>query len=385
MHLPASAIKSFKISQSSTNSSPLILIVEDEFASWLILQSLLESSGYDTIRASDLATAREMLANHAISLVLLDVNLPDGNGIDWCTELNTGSAFSSIPVIFVTATYTSQEKVRGFSAGAVDYITKPYDKIEVLARVRTHLRLKAAYDSLQQLQDERLKKLGRSQQLLMPLPSALVGAKFAVIIDQKHTAGGDFYDVKQSGTHIWDYLIADASGHDVDSSLWTASLKTLFHEYSTIVNTPEEIVRMINRSLLTILPPAQYFTIIMARINRKNNTLTLVNAGHPAAILLQTPGFAEPIEQEGDMLGMFNDAMFNAVSHKVKQGDRLFLYTDGMIEGSNNWRRGLQNLIGTISNLSEPDLESAVNKIRSQMLESGDISNDDTIIMAIEV
>jgi phosphoserine phosphatase RsbU/P len=346
---------------------------------------LLESSGYDTVRAADLTSARELLSEQRVSLMLLDVNLPDGNGIDWCAELNARTAFSSVPVIFVTATYTSQEKVRGFSAGAVDYITKPFDKVEVLARVRTHLRLKAAYDSLQQYQDERIKKLGRSQQLLMPQPATMTAANFAVIIDQIHTAGGDFYDVKQAGTHIWDYILADASGHDVDSSLWTASLKTLFHEYSTVVNTPEEILQMINRSLLNILPPAQYFTVILARLNRKVNSLTLVNAGHPAAILLQREKGAEILEQDGDMLGMFDDPMFSVTSRKVFSGDRLFLYSDGMIEGSNDWRVGLRNLVNTITDTPHGLLERTLKQIRARQMESGDISNDDTIIMGIEV
>jgi len=386
--------KSYTVLQSSNRNktlnhyagnSPLVMVVEDEITSWIILQRVLESAGYETLRAATLEKAAEVLSSHQVSLMLLDINLPDGNGIDWYRNVQQNPNLHNVPVLFVTAEDASEQKVRGFSAGAVDYITKPFDHIEVLARVRTHLRLRAAYEQLAEMQSARMSKLTRTQKMLMPDPGTLPEAGFDVRVAQINGAGGDFYDVMQSGSEVWDFIIADASGHDVDTSLWTATLKALFHEYASIVNTPEEILRQINKSLLKILPPHQFFTVVLVRVNRKRGTVSMANAGHPPVIRVDANGQARILEAESDVLGMFPDAIFTTTELSSQSGSRLVLYTDGLVEGSLNIHAAIDGLAELSEQTRSLEACEAIDIIRIRQLESGSIARDDTILMLIEV
>ena len=138
----------------------------------------------------------------------------------------------------------------------------------MIARVRTHIRLKRAYESLAELQAQRIQKLAAAQEAFMPRPEDIPEARFRVAFTQVLKAGGDFYDVIPVSGEVIDYVVADASGHDLGASFWTAALKTLLSEYCNAVNSPREVLHLVNSALLRILPQGVFFTMIYARLNR---------------------------------------------------------------------------------------------------------------------
>jgi len=140
----------------------------------------------------------------------------------------------------------------------VDYITKPLVVREVMARVRTHIRLKRGYESLAELQAQHIQKLAAAQEAFMPHPEDIPEARFQVSFMQVLKAGGDFYDVIPVAENVIDYVVADASGHDLGASFWTAALKTLLSEYCNAVNSPREVLHLVNSALLRILPSASF-------------------------------------------------------------------------------------------------------------------------------
>jgi phosphoserine phosphatase RsbU/P len=211
-------------------------------------------------------------------LVLLDVDLPDGNGFDLCRRLQQEPGLGRTPVMFISANDELATKVRGFEAGGVDYISKPLAGAEALARVGTHLRLKRSYDALMEMQAERLDRLAVAQQNIMPQPQDMPEARFQAALRQKLEAGGDFYDVIPSGENSMDYLVANASGHDLGASYWTAALKALVAEYANPLNAPVAVLRALNSALPRILPSGAFFTLIYARLNRRSHRLSLANA-----------------------------------------------------------------------------------------------------------
>jgi sigma-B regulation protein RsbU (phosphoserine phosphatase) len=233
-------------------SDQRILIVDDDRITTHILSGILENAGYRTLSAHDLATAKRIVSNYSISLILLDVNLPDGNGLDFCANILQKQNLKGLPVLFISASDDHELKVRGFESGGVDYITKPLVGAEVLARVRTHLRLKMAYEQLARLHAERIERLTENQLSLLPDPEKMPQAGFYASVRQVLNAGGDFYDVVMHGDKITDYVVSDASGHDLGSTIWTASFKTLWTEFSKLVNMPSDICLILNDSLLRI-------------------------------------------------------------------------------------------------------------------------------------
>jgi DNA-binding NtrC family response regulator len=121
-----------------------ILVVDDTPANLRLLTDLLAQNGYRVRPASDGALALKSVAARMPDLILLDVSMPELDGYEVCRRLKADEQTRRIPVIFISAFGDTQQKVAGFAAGGVDYITKPFEAEEVLARVRTHLQLRRA-------------------------------------------------------------------------------------------------------------------------------------------------------------------------------------------------------------------------------------------------
>ena len=136
------------LSQSTTgpdadvDESATLLIVDDTPTNLQVLLDALESTGFDVLVATSGQQALERARLGAPDLILLDVVMPGMDGFETCRELKNTPGLSDTPVIFMTALDETADKLKGFGAGAVDYVTKPLDHGEVLARVRTHLSLR---------------------------------------------------------------------------------------------------------------------------------------------------------------------------------------------------------------------------------------------------
>lgn len=144
-----------------------ILLVEDSQEIFHVVRSALESIGR-LVWAPNVATAKKELASKDFDLILLDVELPDGSGFDFCQEITSGPLGKKTPILFLTAHGEMSEKLMGFSAGGDDYITKPFSPLELKARVEARLRtisqLKVDGDSYRWKELELLKS---KQQVLL--------------------------------------------------------------------------------------------------------------------------------------------------------------------------------------------------------------------------
>ncbi|MBD2310546.1 response regulator [Desertifilum sp. FACHB-1129] len=129
----------------------LILIVEDNPTNARVLFDVLEAAGFRVLLAQSGESALEKLSAITPHLILLDVMMPGMDGFETCRRLKAAQATQAIPVIFMTALTETADKVKAFALGAVDYITKPIQQEEVLARVNVHLRLQTLNQELQDL------------------------------------------------------------------------------------------------------------------------------------------------------------------------------------------------------------------------------------------
>src|SRR5512137_2750661 len=135
--------------------SDRILVVDDTTANLQLLMNLLTEQGYTVYPASDGELALEFVRSILPDLILLDIRMPGMDGYEVCRRLKAAERTRSIPIIFISILEDERDKVQGFQAGAVDYITKPFQPEEVLARVRTHLRLRELTERLEQKVGER--------------------------------------------------------------------------------------------------------------------------------------------------------------------------------------------------------------------------------------
>jgi DNA-binding response OmpR family regulator len=125
---------------------PLILLVDDVPENLQILHEILNNGEYSFAIASSGKESLRIVGKKVPDLILLDIMMPDIDGFEVCRELKSNPAKADVPIIFLTAKVAIEDKIKGFELGAVDYITKPFEAAEVIARVKTHVRLKKTLD-----------------------------------------------------------------------------------------------------------------------------------------------------------------------------------------------------------------------------------------------
>ncbi len=133
--------------------STRILIADDDAAIRALLRATLERAGYAVRESSNGLEVLDEILRDQPDLVLLDVNMPAPNGIEVTARLRQQPDTALLPIILVTAMAATEDKVRGLDAGATDFVTKPFQPAELLARVRASLRTQAALDRLENVQD----------------------------------------------------------------------------------------------------------------------------------------------------------------------------------------------------------------------------------------
>ena len=139
-----------------------ILVVDDNPSNLNLLSTMLRENGYEVLAAISGALALQSLESSLPDLILLDVKMPEMDGYEVCGQLKANKRARDIPVIFISAMGEVMDKVLAFGVGGIDYIMKPFQFEEVLARVGTHIALRAAQKSL--IQSERMAVLGRVSQ-----------------------------------------------------------------------------------------------------------------------------------------------------------------------------------------------------------------------------
>lgn len=135
---------------------PAVLIVDDQEANIQLIGTLLTQAGYEVIPAMSAAQAMERLDGQSVALALVDMVMPEVDGIELARKLRQSTATAELPIIMLTAHHDpAEEMMRAFEAGVVDFIAKPFIARELLARIRVHVELKSARDSLARVAAER--------------------------------------------------------------------------------------------------------------------------------------------------------------------------------------------------------------------------------------
>ncbi|WP_293926463.1 hybrid sensor histidine kinase/response regulator [Sphingobacterium sp. UBA6320] len=189
-----------------------ILIVEDSELNLFMLKGILEREAFNVFSASADAEALEILEKERIDLILMDVMLGDSNGYDLTMKLKSLEHHKHIPVIFITNLRSPEDVVRGFDSGGVDYVAKPFNKMELLQRIKHQIRLIASNQTITR-QTEELKEaiLNRDRMyaiLAHDLRSPISSLKmiFNILSVQTETAANGYSDMVNTGNDIAEQL-----------------------------------------------------------------------------------------------------------------------------------------------------------------------------------
>ena len=142
------------LKESDRQQKPFILIVDDVPKNLRILGSILSSKGYHFTPAANGRQALKIIGKRLPDLILLDIMMPEMDGFEVCHQLKSENDTKDVPVIFISALTDTSDKIKAFEAGGVDYITKPFQKEEVFARITTHLKLRDSHEVLKRINEE---------------------------------------------------------------------------------------------------------------------------------------------------------------------------------------------------------------------------------------
>ena len=319
-----------------------LLLVDDTPANLRLLSQMLSERGYRVRAVTSGSRALAAVGAAPPDLILLDIKMPQLDGYEVCKRLKEESQTRDIPIIFLSALDQTEDKVRAFAAGGVDYITKPFQIEEVLARVETHLALRALQRQLQDANRrfaEELDLAGRIQASFLPsaLPQ-IPGWQLSVVLKPARETSGDFYDINLLPNGRLGILIADVVDKGVGAALYMALSYSLFRTYALEHPArPELVLAAVNRRILIDTDTGQFVTVFYAILDPATGELTYSNAGHHPPLLLGSTDSDELqlLHRTGMALGVLQEAVWERRTIHLRRGDTLVLYTDGVTDAQN--------------------------------------------------
>ncbi|WIV18699.1 fused response regulator/phosphatase [Paenibacillus polygoni] len=333
-----------------------ILIVDDNPTNVIIIREILKKEHYKNIvtaksafemfdvlgvqvRGANKDLPSDTAEEPDVDLILLDMMMPEMDGIEACRIVQTYPHLKDIPIIMVTAVGDSKKLAEALDVGAVDYVTKPINKVELMARIRLALRLKQEKDWRkerdQRIQDE-LKLASLVQNAV--LSPAIEDPKFTVnaLYQPSAELAGDLYAWYPLGKGRYGVILLDMMGHGISSSLFCMFIASVLKDTVTTYIEPDRVMKELNRRFNQLYLDDQlvmyYFTAIYLVIDTNEMRIDYVNAGHPPALLFEGNGEVISLDRVTHPVGLF-DTM-EAETHTVYYtGDsHIAMYTDGLLE-----------------------------------------------------
>lgn len=351
---------SFLPSSSDAGLAADILVVDDTPANLQVLVGMLKERGYKVRPVPGGKLALLAARRDPPDLILLDVNMPEMNGYEVCEHLKADGILRGIPVIFISALADQLDKVKAFSAGGVDYITKPFQMEELHARVETHLKIRRLQIALEESNarlakanarmSRDLKAAARIQEAFLPrgMPG-VPGTEFAWICRPCDELGGDGLNAIPLGDGKMGLYILDVSGHGVAAALLSVAISRLLSPPSEpasilargsatgerpVITPPAEVAADLNRLFPFDSATRQFATLVYGILDTGTGEFRYTSAGHPGPVHLPLGAAPIVLESCGFPIGLGNDAYEERSVH-LKDGDRLYLYSDGVPEATN--------------------------------------------------
>lgn len=370
-----------------------ILIVDDKPANLRLLTQILTEHGYQVRAMTSGARALESALVTPPDLILLDIRMPEMDGFAVCTALKAQAQTRDIPIIFISALDSVEDKLAAFRLGGVDYVTKPFQPEEVLARVKTHLALRGLQRRLQESNRRYRRELalaGQIQASFLPqvLPT-LPGWQLATRLIPSRETSGDFFDVVALPEGRWGLLIADVADKGVGAALFMALCWGLIRTYlARTPSAPARVFEAVNRRLLRDTTAGEFVTVFLGVLDTATGRLTYANAGHCPALLASAGRAPVRLRNTGAPLGILENLTWEQHDRQLHPGDTLLLYTDGISEAQSATGQffcieGLEAVMQASPGESAAGLLERVLRTVNAFAEGKHLESDDIAVLAL--
>lgn len=323
-----------------------IVIVDDNKTNLMIVEKILRKAGYNNLlmlsSAGGLYQYLQLDSPNPgevpVDLILMDLMMPEIDGMEACRTVLANERFSDLPIIFVTAMGDSNKMAEAMDAGALDYVMKPINKVELLARIRSVLRLKQEKD-LRKERDRRIQyELDIARQVQRSMLSGPLQEKdvnISAVYRPTFELAGDFYAWYQISPNRYGVILLDMMGHGISSSLVGMYIYSALKDTITGITDPEKVIRELNARMLQLHTPDSlmnyYFTAIYFVLDTEKQTIEYVNAGHPVGIAIVDQE-VKLLTEGSCALGFFEEIEVTKGVIPYQEAARILLFTDGLSE-----------------------------------------------------
>jgi len=387
-----------------------IMVVDDIPANLKLLEEMLQRQGYRVMQFPRGAMALKAATKNPPDLILLDVMMPEMDGFEVCQRLKADESLKDIPVLFISALDDTDSKLKAFSKGGLDYVTKPFQEAEVLARVKTHLDLRRMRKELEsnnhklreimeqkeqqrKALEEELQWAGEMQKVLLK-PRITDSERVKFLVSYRPVTslycGGDYYDVIYLSKDRYFLLLGDVSGHGVKAALITGILKAIIYpeyvkEALTRDLSPADFLSWLNDRMHFELrnTTGVFLTFLAGVLDLEKKTFRYANAGQNYPIMIRKNENKE-LAISGPGIGVFSPINYREETVDIQPGDVLNLFTDGLTEL--DCPEGKKTLDASTIFEAIQDAENYHNRILRKALDTSgasDFTDDITLLTAM--
>ncbi|MCK4906840.1 MAG: substrate-binding domain-containing protein [Spirochaetes bacterium] len=327
--------------ESSINQKkfPLIMVIDDNPEMRKFIGFILKKK-YRIQYASDGKEGLKKAKKTLPDLILSDVMMPNMNGYQLCKIVKSDPILKHTPIILLTAKANILQKIEGLEYGSDDYITKPFNAKELIARINNLLHNKKNENELamkQMIIDEDFQEASSVQKTILTSKDFYTKINKLDIdiryLPMNKKVSGDYYNVSVLKKGIASFMISDVSGHGAQAAMTTMQIDILNKE-SFKNREPHERMDYINRKFADELISKNFFTSFILDIYK--DRIIYSSAAHPSQYLIKkNSSRIIPLKTKGRIIGIFKDMEFTSAEKKIEKGDIIILFTDGIVESLN--------------------------------------------------
>ncbi len=371
-------------------SESRVLIVDDAKENIDILVEALRDE-YKLSIALDGAAALRAVEKHPPDLVLLDIMMPGLNGYEVCRQLRAREATREVPVMFLSALEDVKNKAYGFEVGGNDYLTKPFEVLEIKARARSLLKAKAYANAVREAIARDLRIAREIQMGILPADLTAVtkgtGLDVHAVIEPARAVGGDLYEVLRVSDRRIMVALGDVSGKGIPAALFMAVAVTVLRTVARQISDPAEILRRLNDELVEQNPRGMFVTLQCLVFDLERRIVSCACAGHHQLVILspsQAPRWAFP--SSGRPVGLMPCNPVESETVPLEPGDVFVLFSDGVSEAINPEEGfyGEDRLLTTLRGLTDAASAETTKRVLADVraFAAGAKQSDDITVVA---
>ncbi|MDA2519935.1 fused response regulator/phosphatase [Bacillus cereus] len=374
-----------------------ILIVDDNPVNIFVIEKILKQAGYHDLVSLNSAQelfeyiqfGKESSRHNEIDLILLDIMMPEIDGLEVCRRLQKEEKFKDIPIIFVTALEDANKLAEALDMGAMDYITKPINKVELLARMRVALRLKSELNWHKEQEENLRNELDLATQVqrnLLSSPLREDHIKIEASYLPSFKLAGDMYYWYKIDENRYGIILLDVMGHGISASLVCMFISSVLRETIKCLIDPELVIKELNK-YMTLLHNENdnipyYFTAIYLVVNTEDRTVEYVNAGHPAGYVLVDETNVVELDRGSCAVGFFDEIKVKKTVIPFEKNAQILLFTDGVLEAIANDEFESEEKLRTFTERKWGDLEGEIEGFYKE--EQKKAQSDDMCLIMIQ-